>query len=697
MIPHGFPVAQPPRRRERKRRILRILFALTYYRPYISGITVYVQRLAEALARRGQDVTVLTSRYDPALCLEEELNGVRVVRVPMAFRISKGAIMPGYPLQAWPLIRQSDIVAMNLPNTPLEAVQLPLLARLARRPITATYHCDVQLPRSVVNRVADEVVFASNCFAGSMVDRIVAYTEDYANYSRFLSKFPGKREVIPPPIVVGEPPPNAVEAFRRRHAPRGERLIGFAARFAAEKGLGYLVRALPLIEERLGGNIRVLFAGDCENVIGEEGYHARLMPAIERLGDRWEFLGMLETEAMATFYGACDVTVLPSINRTESFGLVQVESMLCGTPVVASDLPGVRVPIQTTGMGRIAPRCDAKALAEAVADVLLHREQYVRPAEEVREHFSLERTVDLYLAMFERLLQQRGKRVPVRSAPLRRESDAPEREDPTIVHSAQRDFLREHLRETPPFRALIRSIECRLFARAAPLERPVLDLGCGDGLFAKIAFAEPLDVGVDVDPREVGLAARRGSCRQALVASGTRLPFASGRFATVVANCVVEHVPDLDALLAEVSRVLRPGGRFVFGVPSHLFARMLLGSTLLRRARLGKLAEAYGRWFNGHSRHYHLHSPAEWERRLAEHSLRVEAWRYYMTPRATRAFDLAHYLGVPRLITFKMTGHWVLFPASPINWWYERWLRPLCESDPPKKGADIFFEATKQR
>ncbi len=75
---------------------------------------------------------------------------------------------------------------------------------------------------------------------------------------------------------------------------------------------------------------------------------------------------------MTAFYDRCDVTVLPCINNTETFGLVQIESMLRGTPVVASDLPGVRQPVTTTGMGRITPIGDSFAIADAIIDVVDH-------------------------------------------------------------------------------------------------------------------------------------------------------------------------------------------------------------------------------------------------------------------------------------------------------------------------------------
>ena len=377
---------------------MRILFALTYYRPHVSGLTIYVQRLAEALAARGHVVTVLTSHYDPGLPREEWIDGVRVVRAPVLFRISKGVIMPTFAPLATRLIAEHDVVSIHLPQ--FEAGLLAFLGRyVARRPVALTYHCDLHLPPGGFNRLVDQVVFVMNSLAGLWSDAVVAYTEDYATHSPFLSQFPGKRRVIPPPVDMPQPPEARVTAFRQRFDLEGKPVLGFAARLAAEKGVEYVLEALPLMLEELP-DLQVLFAGPYRHVLGEEDYYRRLQPLLERYADHWTFLGTLAPEEMADFYAACDCTILPSINSTESFGLVQVEAMLCGTPVVASDLPGVRVSVRTTGMGRIVPIRDPQAIAEAVVDVIRHRADFVRPRSEVSGHFSTERTAEDYEALF---------------------------------------------------------------------------------------------------------------------------------------------------------------------------------------------------------------------------------------------------------------------------------------------------------
>lgn len=387
---------------------MNVLLVLTYYQPHVSGLTIYVQRLASALAQRGHRVTVLTSRYDPVLPAEEVIDGVHIVRAPVLFRVSKGVIMPTFPLLAWKLIRQHDIVSMHLPQ--FEASMLGGLGRLAGRPVVLTYHCDLQLPEGLFNRAVDRIVFTSNYLAGHLAQAAVAYTQDFAEHSHFLSRFLGKVHVIPPPVVMPAPRQTEVETFRARHDLADRPVVGMAARLATEKGVEVLIGALPRLLE-VFPRLKVLFAGQYEDVMGEESYYRHLMPMIQQLGpEHWEFLGVLTQGEMPSFFAACDVLVVPSLNSTESFGLVQVEGMLCGTPSIASNLPGVRQPPRMTGMGEVVPIGDSDALAESIMRVMQRPDDYHRPRPLIEDTFSLERTVTGYEALFDVLVagQTRG-------------------------------------------------------------------------------------------------------------------------------------------------------------------------------------------------------------------------------------------------------------------------------------------------
>jgi SAM-dependent methyltransferase len=263
-----------------------------------------------------------------------------------------------------------------------------------------------------------------------------------------------------------------------------------------------------------------------------------------------------------------------------------------------------------------------------------------------------------------------------------------------MTSTAHRNFLALHLADMAPHRALLRSVECKFMSRVE-LVHPVLDIGCGDGHFASIAYAEPIDVGLDPKDRDLQEAAGRrpGVYREIVKGSATLLPFGDHSFATVVSNCVIEHIPDVNRTLAEISRVLRPGGTFATTLPSEHYPDYLLGSTALRRIGLRRASAAYGDFFNRISYHYHVDPPGVWEERLSLAGMTMTEHAYYFSKNAHYAFDLAHYLGVPNLISKRAFGRWVVHPAQmkPFAWWYRRYY----EEELPESGAYQFVMAVK--
>ncbi|MFN2159653.1 MAG: glycosyltransferase family 4 protein [Anaerolineales bacterium] len=353
---------------------MQILIALTYYRPHYSGLTIYAEREARALARRGHQVTVLTSRYSKDLAHHEYKDGVEIVRLNVLFRVSKGVIMPSMPLQAWKLISNSDIVHLHIPQ--LDAALIALESKFQKKPLILTYHCDLNLPSGLIHQIANKVSNWANIVTASLADRIVVNTRDYAENSRFLKKFLGKIQPIYPPVEIAPIDRETITSFREKFSiNKDQKVIGMASRLAAEKGVEYLAQALPHVLLKVP-EARVIFVGPYRDIIGEEQYAKKLSPLIDRLGHHWTYVGILSPEEMAAFFKVSDVVVLPSINSTESYGIVQVESFKCGTPVVATDLPGVRVPVQTSGMGRIIKPGDPIGLADALVKIIENPTEY---------------------------------------------------------------------------------------------------------------------------------------------------------------------------------------------------------------------------------------------------------------------------------------------------------------------------------
>jgi glycosyltransferase involved in cell wall biosynthesis len=378
---------------------MKILQVLTYYRPHISGLTIYVERLSRALARQGHEVTVLTSQYDSQLPRHEIQDGVTVIRAPVLFRVSKGVIMPTFGFLAWREVTKAEVIHLHLPQ--FDAPGVALRGRLLGKPVVLTYHSDLQLPRGLFNRLVNRVVETMNRLAGSLADAVVTYTHDFGSHSPFLSQYLGRKlYIIPPPVELAPASDENVADFRQRHDLEGRRIIGISARIAAEKGVEILLQALPAILERFP-NTLVLHANP--DTLGEDAYARRLAPLFSKYEAHYRLLGALHGAELTSFYKSLDCLVMCSLNNTETFGLVQIEAMMNGVPSVASNLPGVRQPVTMTGMGETVPIGDVEALAEAVGRVLERRNAYHRLAAVVADSFSPDRTAAEYVRLFQNL------------------------------------------------------------------------------------------------------------------------------------------------------------------------------------------------------------------------------------------------------------------------------------------------------
>ena len=346
---------------------MKILISSTYFYPYSSGLSVYALRLMEGLADLGHEVVVLTSQYKKELALSERFGKALIVRVPVAAKISKGVLMPSLSKVAEQLIDWADVVNIHLPQ--FEGILISRIAKKKGKPVLATYHCDLVM-KGALNKIAGSVTTMLGKEVLKNANLIVQNSLDYAENSPVLMRYMGKIVEVPTPVKVQTLPRKYAEAFRHKFGiKKNEKVIGLAGRVATEKGFEYMVMAMPAILAAYP-QARVIHAGSWKSVVGEEKYQKLIERFIHPLGDKWEALGYLNDEDFEAFFAACDVLVFSSLNATESFGIVQIEAMAQGTPVVASDLPGVRQPVLQTGLGKLVPLRDSDAIAQAVIEIL---------------------------------------------------------------------------------------------------------------------------------------------------------------------------------------------------------------------------------------------------------------------------------------------------------------------------------------
>jgi len=356
----------------------RILIGVTYYYPNISGVSEYAKILAEEEVKTNK-VEVISAKFKKELPKNEVINGVKVERIK-GWQIGKGFLMWQYPLLSFKAVKRNEIINCHLPS--LEAFWLALWAKILKKKLIITHHCEFVFDGTWNNKLIAILSFPSHFLTYLMADRIVAYTKDYAENSFFLKMFSKKIVYILPPIKL--------EEGKRKFDFRKEKIVGFVGRIAWEKGLTYLIEAMKNVDAKL------VLAGPFKEVIGDKTYE----DIKNNLSKKIELIGLIEHKNIGNFYEKIDCLVLPSINNLETFGIVQAEAMKCGIPVVASNLPGVRVPVQMTGMGEICEIKNAKDLAKKINLVLRKGKKYYQKRAKNLELFDYRKTVEEYEKLF---------------------------------------------------------------------------------------------------------------------------------------------------------------------------------------------------------------------------------------------------------------------------------------------------------
>jgi len=371
-------------------RPLRVLMGLTYYAPYVSGLTNAARDVAVGLVRRGHQVTVVTTRHDDDLPEREVLDGVVVLRAPVVARLGKGTVSPALPLWFARASRSADVVNLHLPM--LEA---GLLARLSAAPVVSTYQCDISLPPGAASTAQRVVMDASSRAAFRSSAAVGVSSLDYAEHSRVWAAMSDRAEAIAPPSHLrsgGSP----------RFRETGGLHVGFLGRIVEEKGVEYLVEGFRALEDP---DARLLVGGSFSGIAGGSVVE-RVRRAVAD-DPRVRMLGFVADEDLADLYASLDVFALTSVNAFEAFGIVQVEAMLAGVPSLTTDLPGVRQPVLRTGFGAVVPPRDSAAVTAALRRLRAGEGVAADGRDRARALYGLEPTVDAYEGLLARAAARR--------------------------------------------------------------------------------------------------------------------------------------------------------------------------------------------------------------------------------------------------------------------------------------------------
>lgn len=257
-------------------------------------------------------------------------------------------------------------------------------------------------------------------------------------------------------------------------------------------------------------------------------------------------------------------------------------------------------------------------------------------------------------------------------------------------------ILWQHISSLPYFRGMLRAVEDS-FYQDLEFPSPSLDLGCGDGHFAATAIGQGMDVGLDPWAAPLKEAVGRTYYKLTVQSEGSCLPFPGEFFSSAISNSVLEHIPDIDSVLADLSRVLKPGATFVFSVPNERFPLELWGSKFLGAIGAPSLGRKYGQSFNRRiSRHFHTDSIDVWTARLRRAGLSVERCWNYFPPEALHILEWGHVFGLPSLFWRKLTGKWILVPAKSNLMIPFRLAWPSMQNPLSDRGVCTFYIARKR-
>jgi glycosyltransferase involved in cell wall biosynthesis len=356
----------------------KILHIYKDYYPVLGGIENHLRTLAEAQAAQGHSVAVMvTSRTRQTHC--SEMNGVRIIFAGRLATVASTPLSLALPLQ---LRRErADIVHLHFPY-PMGDLAHRLTGRIRRTVIT--YHSDIVRQKNLLRFYAPFLRLAL-----ARADRIVATSPGYIETSPFLAPQAAKCVVVPygiHPARFESVDPDRVAALR---APYREPLILFVGQLRYYKGVEFLIRAMPQVLGHLWlvGSDTTTRRDELEALAQTLGITARVT-----------FLGEQDA-TLPAYFRACDVFALPSIERSEAFGIVQLEAMAAGKPVVSCDVgTGVAWVNQNEITGLVVPPRDPAALAAALnrltADASLRAQMGTAGRQRVQSEFTVDKMVD---------------------------------------------------------------------------------------------------------------------------------------------------------------------------------------------------------------------------------------------------------------------------------------------------------------
>lgn len=332
--------------------VKRVMQTPVRFHPFHGGVEKYVLELSKKLVELGNEVTVVCA--DEPHSEARTVNGIKVIRLPYIAKVANTNITPRL-LRV--LMQESfDVIHTHIP-TPWSADISALVSILKRKPLCVTYHNDLT-GRGIAGIIARIYNLTFLRLVLLRAKTIVVTQPKYVEYSSHLKLYKRKIIIIPPGVV------EATYSSGLDRKPCHVFFMSVLDKHHDYKGLDILLRAMTEVKVKRPG-VRLLVGGGGESI----GKYRQLS---EQLGiaDSVEFLGVLSDQDLADTYRTSSIFVLPSLSKLEGFGIVALEALSFGTPVITTRVAGSSDFIEKNHAGLIVPPADITALAEAILALL---------------------------------------------------------------------------------------------------------------------------------------------------------------------------------------------------------------------------------------------------------------------------------------------------------------------------------------
>jgi len=256
------------------------------------------------------------------------------------------------------------------------------------------------------------------------------------------------------------------------------------------------------------------------------------------------------------------------------------------------------------------------------------------------------------------------------------------------------NFFENYLTHAPLPLAIERTQECLLLSKQK-FAGPILDIGCGDGIFAKMLFKQKIDVGIDPNTSELGRARLTDKYKELIECYGDNIPKPDNTFKTIFSNSVMEHICDIKPVLKEAYRLLDHDGRLYLTLPTQLFDKYTFVYQILNKLGLKELGNKYSNFFNKFWRHYHYYDAAAWRDLFSEVGFQVEFEQEYGKKSMCMFSTFMTFFSFPSFLSRKLINKW--FWSTQWRETYIKLLLPIipfnCENITvgQGKGGLIFF------